>query len=195
MKICITILYCDLNGFWFLRGKLQKSAKKKKTERKSSTKKSTSSLFSSRKKPSQPSLWSLWFPPLFTPDLLCAKILWFSIETRPFRGDIDVFFLAGVMIWWIRISKPGTILAFMLVFFLCAFCRVLSPCSNPHFSNEYKYLFCECLSSSHFGCFSTIKVFVGAAGCNAETLQSGDAKTGLSLSPLHSLSDLTCPSF
>lgn len=38
--------------------------------------------------------------PLFTaPDLLCAKILWFSIETRPFRGDIDVFFLAGVMIW------------------------------------------------------------------------------------------------
>lgn len=56
MKICITILYCDLNGFWFLRGKLQKSAKKKKTERKSSTKKSTSSLFSSRKKPSQPSL-------------------------------------------------------------------------------------------------------------------------------------------
>lgn len=55
MKICISILYCDLNGFWFLRGKLQKSAKKK-TERKSSTKKSTSSLFSSRKKPSQPSL-------------------------------------------------------------------------------------------------------------------------------------------
>lgn len=54
MKICISILYCDLNGFWFLRGKLQKSAKKR--QRKSSTKKSTSSLFSSRKKPSQPSL-------------------------------------------------------------------------------------------------------------------------------------------
>lgn len=32
MKICISILYCDLNGFWFLRGKLQKSAKKRQRE-------------------------------------------------------------------------------------------------------------------------------------------------------------------
>lgn len=28
MKICISILCCDLNGFWFLRGKLQKALKK-----------------------------------------------------------------------------------------------------------------------------------------------------------------------
>lgn len=56
--------------------------------------------------------------------------------------------------------------------FLCL-CWVLSRCSNPHFSYEYKYLFCECLSSSHFGCFSTVKVFVGAAGCSAKTLQRG----------------------
>lgn len=65
------------------------------------------------------SLWSFWFAPFPAPDLFCAKILEFSIETCPFRGDIDAFFLAGVMIWWITISKPRTILAFMLVF--CAF--------------------------------------------------------------------------
>lgn len=193
MKICISILYCDLNGFWFLRGKLQKSAKKRQRENLALKSQHRLSFLHAKSLLSR-AFDPFDFPPFYARSVM-RKILWFSIETRPFRGDIDVFFLAGVMIWWIRISKPGTILAFMLVFFLCAFCRVLSPCSNPHFSNEYKYLFCECLSSSHFGCFSTIKVFVGAAGCNAETLQSGDAKTGLSLSPLHSLSDLTCPSF
>lgn len=148
-----------------------------------STYKSTSSIFSVRKSLLKPSLWSLWPALLFLKtDLLCAKILCFSIETCLLRGDIDVSFLAGVMIWWIRISKPGTILAFMLVFFLCVslsrffFSSLpLSPGSNPHFSNEYKYLFCGCVSWRHIGCFSTIKVFVGAAGCNAATLERADA--------------------
>lgn len=65
-----------------------------------------------------------------------------------------------------------------------SFCRLLlfsSRCSNSHFSNEYKYLFCECLSSSHFGCFSTIKVFVGAAGCNAKASLSHSLSLPLSL--------------
>lgn len=86
-----------------------------------STYKSTSSIFSVRKSLLKPSLWSLWPALLFLKtDLLCTKILCFSIETCLLCGDIDVSFLAGVMIWWIRISKPGTILAFMLVFFfLC----------------------------------------------------------------------------
>lgn len=84
--------------------------------------KSTSSIFSVRKSLLKPSLWSLWPALLFLKtDLLCAKILCFSIETCLLRGDIDVSFLAGVMIWWIRISKPRTILAFMLVFFSVCF--------------------------------------------------------------------------
>lgn len=165
-------------------------SEKRKKKNLASTYKSTSSIFSVRKSLLKPSLWSLWPALLFLKtDLLCAKILCFSIETCLLRGDIDVSFLAGVMIWWIRISKPGTILAFMLVFFLCVslsrfffFSSLpLSPGSNPHFSNEYKYLFCGCVSWRHIGCFSTIKVFVGAAGCNAATLERADASVLVSL--------------
>ena len=65
------------------------------------------------------------------------------------------------MIWWIRNFKAGgqylhsclwgflcvcvcAPLSRFLFFFLFFF--LSSPCWNPHFSNEYKYLFCECLS-------------------------------------------------
>lgn len=99
MKICISILYCDLNGFWFLRGKLQKSAKKKRQRENLALKSQHRLSFLHAKSLLSRAFDPFDFPPLFTPDLLCAKILWFSIETRPFRGDIDVFFLAGVMIW------------------------------------------------------------------------------------------------
>lgn len=80
------------------------------------------------------------FPPFPTPDLLCAKILWFSIETCPFRGDIDVFFLAGVMIWWIRISKPGDntcIHACFLCVPFVAFCLVVQILISQMNTNIY----------------------------------------------------------
>lgn len=122
------------------------------------------SSFTQKKASQTEPLIPLTHPPSHQTDLLWAKIPCFSIETCPLRGDIDVFFLAGVMIWWIRISKRGDntpIVRFLVCVFLC---RVLSPCSNPHFSDEYKYLFCRGRSSSHVRCFTTRTVFVGAAG-------------------------------
>lgn len=78
-----------------------------------------------KKKPSltEP-LIPLTHPPSLQTDLLWAKILCFSIETCPLRGDIDVFFLAGVMIWWIRISKRGdnTRIVCFCVCFSVGFC-------------------------------------------------------------------------
>lgn len=69
-----------------------------------------------------------FLPPVSTPDLLRAKILWFSIETSPFPGNIDVFFVAGVMIWWIRISKPWTMAVFMVAFLsLSGFVLLFKP--------------------------------------------------------------------
>lgn len=103
-------------------------------------------------------------------------------------------FLSSQGLWYgeSEFQSPGQYLHSCLFFFCVFLCRgfffslPLSPGSNPHFSNEYKYLFCGCVSWRHIGCFSTIKVFVGAAGCNAATLERADASA---LSPLlsHSL--------
>lgn len=122
------------------------------------------------------------------PNLLCAKKEKGTKNSSVFHRNASFppgywcFFLAGVMIWWIRIWKPGTIPAFMLAF-LCH-CRLLTSCSNPHFSHEYKYLFGKCQSCSRFGWFSTIKGFVGAAGCRAKALQCARKSPSLTFTQL-----------
>lgn len=129
----------------------------------------------------KPSLWSLWPALPFFSSLrqICyvLKILCFSIETCLLRRDIDVSFHAGVMIWWIRISKPRD----NTLIHACFFSLSLSLCQTLFFprlsfspqvqilisqmnTNIYSADVCGGVTSESF---QTIKVFVGAAGCNA----------------------------
>lgn len=82
--------------------------------------------------------------------------------------------------------KAGDNTCIHACFFVCAFvgfCLLVQILISQMNTNIYSV---NVWAPCHFGCFATIKFFVGAAGCNSKTLQCVDAETILSLSLFHS---------